>query len=407
MQRPSTLRLALLLGSLSAFAPLAIDMYLPAFPQISRELHVTIGEVQLSLASFLIGMALGQLIYGPISDRIGRKTPLIIGCLAYSGAAFGCIFTSSSTELIFWRFLMGLGGSAGMVLTRAVVRDLFDEVGSVRMYSMMMLVVAIAPLFAPFLGGQILTHFNWHAIFYVLIVFGLACAVSTTLALPETLDPEKRTGGTLGAVLRGYLNLSKERPFVGYAVAAGLASGSLFAYVSGSSFVFIDLYGISPQHFGYYFGLNAAGLFGAAQLNGWLLKSFNSQQIIKAAFFGNALLGLLLLAAGWSGWGGFPLLCSLLFLMLAGMGLTLPNLSALAMEPYGRNAGSASALLGTIQFSLGSAAGILVGLFHNGTAFPMTAVIALGSFAGLLILLFFTETPAAGNLQDSATDPSG
>lgn len=383
----NSLRLVLLLGSLTAFAPLAIDMYLPAFPEIALEFGVGIGRVQQSLAIFLLGLALGQLFYGPMADRLGRRRPLVLGCLMFAASALGCLWARSIEGLIFWRFLMGLGGSAGVVIVRAVVRDLYDERGSARMYASMMLVTSVAPLVAPSLGGQLMRFSTWHLIFVIQAVFGLACAVVVAFRLPESLAPEKRLRGSFMEVGKGYGRMLMEKRFVGYTLSVSCASCMLFSYVSGSSFVFRELYGISAQHYGFYFSSIAAALFGTAQLNRLLFRRFTPRRILQGAFAANAVLTLMILGSVWSGKGGFPVLYSLLFLSLATLGLIFPNATALCMGPYGREAGSASALLGTSQYTLGALGGALVGYFHNGTALPMAGLIAVSSWAGLAILV--------------------
>jgi DHA1 family bicyclomycin/chloramphenicol resistance-like MFS transporter len=279
-----------------------------------------------------------------------------------------------------------LGGCAGIVVSRSIVRDLFDQQESARMYSFLMLVMGLAPITAPLIGGQLLLYFGWRAIFVTLSLFGLLCVLLVTFILPETLPVERRTRAGLGAALRSYGEILINRSYMGFAIAGGLASASMFAYISGSPFVFIELNGVPPERFGLLFGTNAIGLVAAAQINRYLLRRFQGIQILKAALTFAALSGLTLLAVTTTGFGGFPALLIVLFCSIASTGLVGPNATAAAMAPYAQRAGSAAALLGAIQFVLGAGAGSLVGLLHNGTALPMAGVIALCAGGAFLIL---------------------
>lgn len=374
--QPSYARLALILGTLAAFGPLSIDMYLPALPTIATEFAVTTAAVQQTLSAFFIGLAVGQLFYGPISDRWGRRAPLLFGCAMYTLVSLGCALAPSVTGLLGLRFLQALGSSAGVVIGRSVVRDLFDERESARMYSFLVLVMGIAPITAPLIGGQVLAAFGWRAIFLVLAAFGLLCLLMVWFGLEESLPRGRRNTSSLGSVLRGYGGLLADGRFMGFALAGGLASAAMFAYISGSAFVFIELNGVSPAHFGFYFGANALGLIAVSQLNRRLLERYTSTQLLRFALSITAGAALLLFAATLAGVGGFPLMLALLFVTIASTGMVGPNATALAMAPYGRKAGSASALLGATQFAAGALAGALVGLLANGTALPMTGVIA-------------------------------
>ncbi len=389
--RANRLGLVVLLGALTAFGPLGIDMYLPAFPQIADALGAPIGAVQLTLPVFLAGMAAGQILYGPLSDRFGRRAPLIAGCLAFAAASAACALAGSAGALIVSRFLMGLGGAVGLVVARAVVRDLYDESESARVYSLMMLVMGLAPVLAPALGGLLLLAFRWESIFWVQAAFGVGCAVAVAAALPETLAAHHRARAHPGFIARRFAFLLGQRAFVGFALTTACCSGILFAYISGSPFVFIELFGVSPQLFGVFFGANAVGLFSAAQLNHWLLRRWSPRRILGAAFAVNATAALLLAAATAGGIGGFALFFGLLFVCVATLGLLLPNAVAAAMQPFPEMAGSASALLGMLQYALGATTGALVGFLHDGTALPMALVVVAASCAGALALALLTR----------------
>ncbi|MFO7635550.1 MAG: Bcr/CflA family multidrug efflux MFS transporter [Caldilinea sp.] len=394
--RPSYAKLALILGTLAAFGPLSIDMYLPALPTIAAEFGTTTAAVQQTLSAFFIGLALGQLFYGPISDRMGRRTPLLFGCAMYTIVSIGCAFAPSVTGLMGLRFLQALGSSAGVVIGRSVVRDLFDERESARMYSFLVLVMGIAPITAPLIGGQLLVAFGWRSIFLVLAGFGLLCFLLVWFGLGESLPKARRTMAGLDSVLRGYGAMLANGRFMGFALAGGLASAAMFAYISGSPFVFIELNGVSPEQFGFFFGANAFGLIAASQLNRYLLASYTSARLLVAALSVTAGASLLLFGATMAGIGGFPLMLLLLFLTIASTGMVGPNAMAMAMAPYGRKAGSASAVLGATQFMVGALAGVLVGLLANGTALPMTGVIALCGTGAWLILRVTSSRSMAG-----------
>jgi len=383
MSRRQLAGFVLILGALTAFSSMSIDMYLPAFPQIARDLGIPLGMVQLSISAFLFGSAGGQLFYGPLADRWGRRVPLLVGLTLYVASTIGCACVHTGEGLLFWRVVMAVGGGAGMVISRAVVRDLYDTAEAARMFSLLMLVMGAAPILAPLLGGQLLLITGWRGIFVFLGVFGLLSLLAVAFGLPESLPPERRIRRSSAEMIAVYGQLLRNHQYVRYAVALGCIAGVNFAYISGAPFVFIELHGVSPQHFGLLFGANACGLIGASQINRRLLRRFTPRRILGIAFTITAATGVLLTAAVLTGTGGFPAQALLIFICLCMTGLLYPNVTALAMAPFDKAAGSASALLGTIQYTLGATAGALVGVFHNGTAVPMTATMALCGVAGL------------------------
>lgn len=382
----STLKLTLLLGSLTALGPVSVDMYLPAFPQIAREFGVKDGAVAFTLSVFLLGIAFGQAIYGPVADRFGRKRPLLVGCLLFMLGAIGCALAPSLGFLTAARLFQSLGSAACMVIVRAIVRDLFDELESAKMYSQLMLVMGVAPILAPLAGGQILAFGSWRWIFVLHILIGAVYLVVTARMLPETLPPERRIHSGPVRTLRRFAALLRHRRFIGYALVAGFIAGMLFTYISESSFLFIKLHGVSAQHFGFFFGANAFGLIGASQLNRRLLRRHTPETILPVALAANAVAGLALAVQGATGWGGLPAAETLIFLCLSAMGFVHPNVSAAAMAPFRHEAGMASALFGMIYFLVGGLMGSLVGWLHNGTAVPMTAIIASCAVVALLAL---------------------
>ena len=366
--------LVVILGGLSAFSPLAIDMYVPAFPRIAALLAAPIGQVQLTLSVFLLGLAAGQLLWGTLSDRLGRRVPLILGCALFILAAMTCAWAPSIGWLIAARFLMGFGGSSGVVVSRAIARDLFEEHDAARFFSSLMIVGGIAPIIAPTLGGLLLKYFEWRAIFWVLASFGGVCLAAVAYKVPETFAPRRQARG---GVYRSYWRVLTDSNFAVHTLACGLNSGVLFAYISGSPFIFIELYGLSPQRYGLIFGSNAIGLYLAGQTNRWLLSRFKPRQILATAGCGSALIGALLVSVTAAGQGRFWVFFPLLFCCVTSLGFVFPNATAAALQSFRTEAGSASALLGTIQFAVGAVAGGLVAYFHNGTALPMATVIAV------------------------------
>ena len=386
MSRRQLLGFVLILGSLTAFSSMSIDMYLPAFPRMARDLGIPLGMVQLSISAFLYGSAAGQLFYGPLADRWGRRMPLLIGLSLYVASTIGCACVHSGEGLLFWRVIMAVGGGAGMVISRAVVRDLYDTAEAARMFSLLMLVMGAAPILAPLAGGQLLLITGWRGIFVFLGVFGLLSLCAVVLGLPESLPKERRSRSNFSEMIAVYGHLLRNRQYARYAIALGCVAGVNFSYISGAPLVFIELHGVTPQHFGLFFGANAFGLIGASQVNRRLLRRFSPRSILYIAFTINAVAAVLLTAAVITETGGFPAQAILIFICLCMTGLLYPNVTALAMAPFDKAAGSASALLGTIQYTLGATAGALVGIFHNGTAVPMTATMAFCGVLGLCAL---------------------
>jgi MFS transporter, DHA1 family, multidrug resistance protein len=371
-----TFRFILLLGLLDAFGPLGIDMYLPAFPQIERDLQAPGGAMQLTLSLFLAGLALGQLICGPISDRVGRRKPLLFGSAAFAVSCVICAFARSIEALILARFAMGLAGATGMVIARAVVRDSFEEADSSRIYSMLMLVIGIAPIISPSVGSWLMQFGGWGSIFWALAGFACLCGTAVALGLPETHPPKNRTRHSAAELGRSYAGMIVDRKFMGYAVPVSLTLGMIFAYVASAPSLFMQHYGLSTNAFSLIFASNAIGLIGAAQVNRWLTRRYDTHAILRAASLVNAGSCLLLPVLAWTGAGGFPAFFANIFLCLATVGLILPNATAAAMAPFPHKAGAASALLGALQFAVGAATGALVGVFHNGTGLPMSVTIA-------------------------------
>jgi DHA1 family bicyclomycin/chloramphenicol resistance-like MFS transporter len=401
-QRSAT-QFAIILGIVIAFGPLSIDLYLPALPDIAREFGVETSSAQFTISVFLIGLMTGQLFYGPIADRFGRKYPLIFGCSLYTLASIGCALSWSISSLTTLRFVQAIGGCAGVVIPSSVVRDLFDARESARMYSMLMLVMGLAPITAPLIGGQLLVAFGWRMLFWFLACFGLFCLAVVLFFLPETLPTERRSPLGIGRVLAAYGRLLSDRRFVGYAFTGGCVSAGMLAYITGSPFVFIELYGVSPQRYGWIFGANALGLILLAQLNRRLVLRYRGDSILMVVvsiIVASDLAMTIMVSSRAFGLGG---LLVPLFVTIACCGLVFPNTAAAAMADYGQMAGRAAALLGTQQLLVGATSGMLVSFLQNDTALPMAAVITLCGISSLVIF----KTLAMRSVPRRLADPIG
>jgi DHA1 family bicyclomycin/chloramphenicol resistance-like MFS transporter len=393
-------RLAAILGALTAVGPLAIDMYLPGLPTIGREFGVDAAAVQVSLASYFAGVAVGQAFYGPLSDALGRKPALYFGLLVFVVSSIGCAWADSVRTLVVFRFLQALGGCAPIVVPRAIVRDHFDQVESIRMLSMLMLVMGLAPILAPLIGGQLLVNFGWRSVFWVLATYAIVWLVLVALFLPESLPIERRRRQPVGVVLATYGRLLLDRTYICYVLSGALIFAGLLTYVSGAPYVFIELFHVSPERFGLYFGVNACGILAASQTNRWLATRVEARRIVSVVLSVAMTASLVLLFDASTGFGGFAGILVPLFCYIACHGFVLPNTTALAMAPHGKVAGSASALLGTVQFVLASVTGALVSALANRTAVPLAAVIA-----GCGVAAFISHH--AGGMRSAASPSAG
>lgn len=387
--RRTGLLVTLILGGLTATPPLSMDMYLPALPEVTRHLHAPAATVQLTLTACLAGMALGQLVVGPLSDRWGRRRPLLAGLLVYVLATALCALAPTVELLVACRLVQGLAGAAGIVIARAVVRDLYDGVAMARFFSTLMLISGVAPVVAPLIGAQILRATDWRGVFVVLTAVGLALAALVWARLPETLDAGERHAGGFGETLRAMRRLLSDARFTGYMLTGGFSFAALFAYISASPFVVQEIYGASPQTFGLLFAANSVGLVVVGQINGKVLVGRVRLDRVLAAGLAVVTLAaaaLLLMSAGVFGEVGLAPVAAALFVLMSAMGVTLPNAQTLALMRVRHSAGSASALLGTSSFLVGAIASPLVGIAGEHTAVPM-AVVQL--VAALVALAFF------------------
>ncbi|WP_397450066.1 multidrug effflux MFS transporter [Pseudomonas sp. NA-150] len=370
------LKTILILGALSAFGPLAIDFYLPGFPAIALAFGTDEQHVQLTLAAYFLGLSIGQLGYGPVADRFGRRVPLLVGVGLFTLASLACSFAPTLDWLIAARFVQALGGCAGMVLSRAIVSDKCNPVESAKVFSQLMLVMGLAPILAPMLGGLLVNLYSWQSIFLVLTAFSACSWLAVARGLPESMPAEHPRHPLAGAI-KQYGRLLGDRIFLGHALTGGIAIAGMFAYIAGSPFVFIKLYGVPAEHYGWLFGSNAAGFILVAQVNARLLRKFGPAYLLSRAIWVYLAAALVLLGiSSLHTQALWPLLIPL-FICIASLGCIIPNASACAMSGQGARAGSASAMLGCLQFSVAAGAAALVGVLHDGSAMPMAMVISL------------------------------
>lgn len=380
-----------LLGLMSAVGPFSIDMYLPAFDRIAAEFNEPVSRIQLSLTAFFVGIALGQLIYGPLLDKYGRKKPLLIGLCLYIIASTLCAYASNADQLIVLRFIQALGSCSGLVAGRAMVRDYFSPREGAKVFSMLMLVIGISPIIAPSAGAFILANFDWHVIFIILTILALIILTGVIFILPESYAGNKKMSLHPKAITKGFWEVFRNKTFFLYAFVGGFAASGLYAYLGGSSYVLQNIYGLSESEYGLAFAFVAVSLIISTQLNRLLLNRFDSESISKRAVVIQATAGILMVTFTLLGWMSLFLLLGLIALFLCGQGFTFPNTSALALVPFSKLAGSASALLGCIQMALGAITSGLVSYFHNETQLPMVAIMCGGSLTALLLYTFLPK----------------
>ncbi|MFD8630868.1 Bcr/CflA family multidrug efflux MFS transporter [Streptomyces sp. NPDC059533] len=375
--RRTGLLVTFILGGLTALPPLSMDMYLPALPEVTTALRSPAATIQLTLTACLAGMALGQLVIGPMSDKWGRRRPLLTGMVVYVLATAICALAPSAELLIAFRLLQGLAGAAAIVIARAVVRDLYDGVEMARFFSTLMLISGVAPIVAPLIGGQVLRFSDWRGVFVVLTAIGIALTLTVWRSLGETLPAERRQTGGVGAALRTMRGLLSDRVFTGYTLTGGFSFAVLFSYISASPFVVQEIYGASPQAFSLLFGVNSVGLIAVGQINGKLLVgrvSLDKVLAVGLTIVTAAALSLLLMSTGVFGTVGLTPIAVALFVLMSAMGVLLPNTNAQALMRTPHAAGSASALIGTCSFLVGAIASPLVGIAGEDTAVPMAVV---------------------------------
>lgn len=361
----------LLMGALTAIGPISIDMYLPAFPDMATSLGATSSQVERTLAAYLIGMAGAQLIYGPLADRFGRKPPLYGALLVYILASAGCALAPTVEFLTICRVIQAMGGAAGMVISRAVVRDHYSTQEAARALSMLMLVMGIAPILAPLVGSQVLALTGWRGIFALITFAGVALLIAVSRIMVESLPPNKQVALSWGHIFRTYLGLVTHRRFIAFALSGGMGSATMFAYIVASPRLFIEHFGVSPQSYGFIFGFNALSLIVGSQVSARLLKTHRPEKLLPWALIAMMSAGLSALALILIGWITMPLIMLCMMSFMFTQGFVGPNSAAMALSDQGRQLGSASAMMGTITMSCGALAGLTVSLWDMAGPAPL------------------------------------
>lgn len=377
----------LILGSLTALGPFSIDMYLPGFEDIAKSLGTSVASVALSLSSYFIGISVGQLLYGPLLDRYGRKKPLYVGLAVYIVATIVCMQAKDINTLIVLRFIQAIGSCAAQVAAMAMVRDLFGPKESAKVFSLLLLVLGASPMIAPTAGGYIVVNFGWRTIFLILLILGVLITLLTIFFLPESYPADRNFSLKPRPIIRNFISVLREPQFIVYMLVESLAFAGLFAYVSGSPIVFMDIFHVDKKAYGWIFAFLSLAFIGLSQFNSLLLKKHSSEKIIWVALTAQVIVAAIFLAGNMAGWYGLPQTIFFIFLFLACLGFTNPNAAALSLAPFSKNAGSASALLGAMQMGVGALASVGIGAFSNGTATPMIAIMFISSLAALLILI--------------------
>lgn len=376
------------LGILNALTPFSIDLYLPAFPEIARDLNTVVPRVSLSISTYFVGFAVGQILYGPFLDRFGRKQPLYVGLILYLLATIGCMTSTSVDALLFFRFASALGGSAASVGAMAMVRDYFPAKDGAKVFSMLMLVLSVSPLLAPSIGSLIAVSAGWRVIFASLAAIALLDLVLVAFALPEAARPDPSIEIRLGPILKTFAQILRDPTFRSYTFAGSLSFSGLFVYLAGSPSIFMDGFGVGPKGYSAIFAFLAAGMIGGGQLNHWLVKHRGGKYVFKAALSIQVAIGAAFLVSLLCTGLGLVATTGFLFALLLCAGIAYPNAASLALEPFSKNVGSASALLGFLQMGLGSLLAAMVGLLDARGALPTATVMCAASAAGLAVLIF-------------------
>ena len=383
---PNRTLIIFILGALSTISPFAIDMYLPAFPGIAEALHTSTAKISLSISSYFIGLAAGQLLYGPLLDRFGRKLPLYAGLTLFVIASLLCLLSRDVKWLISMRFFQALGGCVAQVAAMAMVRDFFPVKDTAKIISLLILILGVSPLLAPTVGGYVAVKFGWQSVFVVLAAFALSMIIVCWKWLPEGHDPDPNVSLRPEPILRNYLAVLKERQFLTYALAGAFAFSGLLVYVAGSPIIFMEIFKVDAQTFGFIFAGLSIGFIGSNQINVLLLRKYSRDQIFRTALLIECFTALLFLIGTLQGWFGLATTIALLFVILFMLGLAYPNAAALAMAPFDRNIGSASSMLGFLQIGVSSIASASIGIFDSHSLMPVVVILAATSWVGFAIL---------------------
>jgi len=380
------IQLILILGSLTALGPFSIDMYLPGFSGIAKDLHTTVAKVSMSLSSYFIGISAGQLLYGPLLDRFGRKKPLFIGLMVYILASLGCVYVADIDSFIFLRFIQAIGSCAATVASVAMVRDLFPVKDIPKVFSLLMLVLGLSPMLAPTIGGYITEDYGWHTVFFILMCMGIAILIAAQVGLPNSYKPDTSISLKPKPIIANFLKVLKEPQFYTYAFTGSIAFSGLFTYVAASPIIFMDIYHVDAKTYGWIFAFMSVSFIGSSQLNSVLLKRFSSEQMIFAALILQSVISIVFLLLSLNNLLGLYETITMLFLFLGCLGISNPNTAGLTMAPFAKNAGSASALMGAIQLGLGALASFAVGVFVKDSVAPMVLIMTSTTIIAFIVL---------------------
>ena len=387
MTKAHYFKLILILGSLTALGPFSIDMYLPGFAQIATDLNTTVASVAMTLSSYFIGISAGQLLYGPLLDRYGRKKPLFIGMLVYIVASLGCVFVKDIDTFIGLRFIQAVGSCAATVASVSMVRDFFPVKDIPKVFSLLMLVVGLSPMLAPTVGGYVTDWYGWHMVFVILMFIGIIIMLAAQFGLPDSYVPDTTISLKPKPILLNFASVLKEPQFYTYAFTGAIAFSGLFTYVAASPIVFMDIYKVDPKMYGWIFAFMSLSFILASQLNSVLLKWYSSEQLILGALITQSAVALVFLFLAINNMLGLYQTITMLFLFLACLGISNPNTAGLTLAPFTKNAGSASALMGAIQLGLGALASFAVGTFVKESIYPMVIIMAASTIIALVVLL--------------------
>ncbi|WP_428233044.1 multidrug effflux MFS transporter [Flavobacterium sp.] len=380
------IKLILILGSLTALGPFSIDMYLPGFSGIAKDLHTTVAKVSMSLSSYFIGISAGQLLYGPLLDRFGRKKPLFIGLLVYILASLGCVYVADIDSFILLRFVQAIGSCAATVASVAMVRDLFPVKDIPKVFSLLMLVLGLSPMLAPTIGGYVTEDYGWHTVFFILMCMGIAILIAAMVGLPNSYKPDTSISLKPKPILANFLKVLKEPQFFTYAFTGSIAFSGLFTYVAASPIIFMDIYHVDAKTYGWIFAFMSVSFIGSSQLNSVLLKKFSSEQMIFGALITQSVIAIVFLILSLNNLLGLYQTITMLFLFLGCLGISNPNTAGLTMAPFAKNAGSASALMGAIQLGLGALASFAVGVFVKDSVAPMVLIMTVTTIIAFIVL---------------------
>jgi DHA1 family bicyclomycin/chloramphenicol resistance-like MFS transporter len=386
MTTKNYIKLILILGSLTALGPFSIDMYLPGFSGIARDLNTTVAKVSMSLSSYFIGISAGQLLYGPLLDRFGRKKPLFIGLLVYILASLGCVYVGDIDSFILLRFVQAIGSCAATVASVAMVRDLFPVKDIPKVFSLLMLVLGLSPMLAPTIGGYVTEDYGWHTVFFILMCMGIAILIAAQIGLPNSYKPDTSISLKPKPIISNFLKVLKEPQFFTYAFTGSIAFSGLFTYVAASPIIFMDIYHVDAKTYGWIFAFMSVSFIGSSQLNSVLLKKFTSEQMIFAALILQSLISIVFLILSITNQLGLYSTIAMLFLFLGCLGISNPNTAGLTMAPFAKNAGSASALMGAIQLGLGALASFAVGIFVKNSVAPMVLIMTVTTIIAFIVL---------------------